>query len=914
MKEWGFEVRSFKRIGLVLMVALVLALAMPLAVPGEVGATTTFISYVETSGALSNFNIGYPAAQYYVAQTFVTSATDYWSITGATLYVCKGGTPTGSIYVSIQDTTNTAPDYKPTGVDLVTASFSVSTVTKTWTSPFDWATCAQAVTVTFNAPLTVYKNHHYALVATNLASSSSNYILWMMNLNDGTKYNGDTDGLQWSVTPQTSSSYSGNSASNHEDIYFDVKGNVVLSGGDTTYTFYADNATAKQSWYSTESAVANWVDAMPGRPGQIQTTDNELWSGFTDLNGLMPGNSTWVVRDGVVGVNISSLPAGTIKSAKVSLYTDNMTNTGAWPTYYAIYQATVSTGSLGINDYQNAYLHGSSKLTTYVAYTSHSIGAWTDYVWDNTKYALITPDANGYIWLSIETFNQGAIQDPGEVWSSPFADLYCRIQFQGVGGGHSNVPKLTITMTNAPPVGTQSLDTNAATTTSAPNGVITSMLWRSPRLLYDNEIPDVDVVGTAGTPLTMKLLDVSGNALDTRVDSIRVDGHYYYQPTLPASYQGLIRVYESGKGFYSTWGYACTTATTTALNTMYALDTKGDAQFSYIIDKFMVTDTQSAMIVHFNNNIDAAVAAVYELRMYRLGLVADQCYGAAFSTLIGTSGYFQDSKSANNQWTINKRFAIFALSPTNTYDGLLLTLARSNGSSDMGFYQPVIYNTDLAYELTKSNSGWWYLGKASDGVVETLSVSGQVGALNISCGDMSRVVSNLNHVNVDIYKVGAVANSLGNTGGQLVGNSNNFSLVVPAVAGAYYARVTLSMVGTTFTYVRDLPFTVGGSVAVPGGADPASTTKDLLQRMKDTLASFGMDNPTGRYVALMLVMFLLFIIFHKDEKLRLILPLVALGLWILLGWVEMWLTALLALGAGVTIWQLVRHKAAGGRE
>jgi hypothetical protein len=95
--------------------------------------------------------------------------------------------------------------------------------------------------------------------------------------------------------------------------------------------------------------------------------------------------------------------------------------------------------------------------------------------------------------------------------------------------------------------------------------------------------------------------------------------------------------------------------------------------------------------------------------------------------------------------------------------------------------------------------------------------------------------------------------------------------------------------------------------------DPPPVPFDPVGGIDRWLARFGLNNEGGHWMLLLVLMGASFAIFYKiNAVLRVVFPLVIFAIAIAVGWVSIWIVILLALGAGVTAFTILRKQVAGG--
>lgn len=102
------------------------------------------------------------------------------------------------------------------------------------------------------------------------------------------------------------------------------------------------------------------------------------------------------------------------------------------------------------------------------------------------------------------------------------------------------------------------------------------------------------------------------------------------------------------------------------------------------------------------------------------------------------------------------------------------------------------------------------------------------------------------------------------------------------------------------------------SCVVEEGIDPGDEPLDPIGGVDEWLSGIGLANEGGHWLIMLVVMGATFGIFRKSRVLKVVFPLCWLGFFMAVGWIAIWIVVLLALGAGVTAFSLLRKQAAGG--
>jgi len=86
------------------------------------------------------------------------------------------------------------------------------------------------------------------------------------------------------------------------------------------------------------------------------------------------------------------------------------------------------------------------------------------------------------------------------------------------------------------------------------------------------------------------------------------------------------------------------------------------------------------------------------------------------------------------------------------------------------------------------------------------------------------------------------------------------------------------------------------------------TVKQIDDSIEDTMEILGLLNNTGKWIVMIVFMVVAYYIFRKNKFLSVVGPIVVLGIGMALGWIQVWFLVLIALGAGLTVYQLLSKK------
>ena len=607
--------------------------------------------------------------------------------------------------------------------------------------------------------------------------------------------------------------------------------------------------------------------------------------------------------------NITTLTGATSVTIRLKLSGKTNTHPTATPTW-SLFKVTMPLqdgygGAIDSRDFDN--INSTTRVTSEVAgYNEYNVGDWIDfpiYV-DNWDDVLLISQNWAYVGLVESTYDWHDMT-PG--WSS---DAVFEFEFYR----HETYPGQLIVEYPANVQERKPTTRTNAATDNETTGYETAdnITWDTPRAAYADEALNFIINGDSGEAIDLKLMDVSNNILASHIDSIRVDGKYYYSADVPDSTVGFVRLVETNNNIYSLWGY---------INPAVSSSQEPDYIYSASTDypqytkpfKTYVVQAGDVMTVHWQTRLTAAETDNASLRLWYVGDNTTIMYNELLSDM-ADDYYYNES---DNDHMITWRYAVFTMDDTGQgfedYDEMIIDLDRVYGWETSGFYQPVIFEDALNEEVTTTHSCYWYLADANnDGLRCSLDAGTYTAGNNMNirfyAGDASKVKTELNFLRVLL--INAAGTTIDQVDGVVTGEQTNLVLQAPMGNGTYTARFTLTKANKTFTYIKDVTF------VVIGGIEEAEEPfiDNIVEGFEAWLDNWGLNNQAGHWLVLLVVMVLLFIIAYKSEILRVALPLVAMATAIGFGWIDVWVIILLALGAGLSLFALFRKKVQGGGE
>lgn len=683
--------------------------------------------------------------------------------------------------------------------------------------------------------------------------------------------------------------------------YLFMMGSVdVYGSGTSELEIYVTNES-KEGWADHGSSFEPWSTCVNSDNGRMYLTGGYTESTVGWMSGTVHENE-WQLYEGLLGFNTANLTEGVeIASAYIELYVESKVNQGGWPAYFSLYKGTPGEDfTWDSEDWDNAYDVGAHRVGHVEDYDDIGTGeyhrfdildSWLDYVSD--------ADENEYVWFYVATTNHMLNYAPD--WEGLVKAL--NIQYHAYNNTYR--PRLVIEYIQDTLERELEVPENDPVDPDPdPSAVADNVTWESPRCSYADEGMYLRINGDSGASISVQLVDDDGNVLDDFENSIRTDGDYDYNPDLPDSWFGWVRVLELNFNLSSEWGYVMPVPDADqAGNTLYAVNTEYP-QYNFLFSRYL-TFENDMFVVHWKTNIQDGESGNHTLEIWgNSDNETSVMFSSNFTAL--NDNYFK--ANSDNDHLSHWRYMIFTPNIEGagfeTYDDLVYDLDQNYSISTAGYLHAVILDTSANSTLADSHSCYWYIPDIQDGLIFQLNSveykqSGDI-ELKIQVGSACKILDNLSSLKVQIIDdTGAVISTNYES---YTSGLNEYIITAPAATGNYEVRFTFSG-DSTWSYIHDRPFKVSVKGALTGG--------DVADAIDNWISNLGMDNPAGYWIVTMLGMILLFLLAYKSALMRIVLPLGLLGFMIIQNYLDAWIIILLALGAGITLFGLFRKKIQG---
>lgn len=691
------------------------------------------------------------------------------------------------------------------------------------------------------------------------------------------------------------------------------KNKPVYSAGANSTTITASFNTTHARQMGFDVAIYSW--------NQIMETDTAPWSqnGSYAISLLHSAGVGYAYYSQFMAFDLSSLDGTDITAVTLKAHLTSSALAGQefeWANQYlSFYLWENDNLFLEETDYGTSYNQGSYKpgrsINLYWVYYWNLEG---DYWWeidfgDNAVDDLLSMvDDNGFLWVEMAftaRHNGGAPTS-----SAGINFVTC------TSGAGANAPKLEIDyIDNRITRETKKYTNGAVHPASTGNETADNITWVSPRCAFSDELLVWAVYGDYGANITLRAVDEHGTLIDSKTDSIRDNGFFCWDVDPPESFSGWVRCYEDNNSLKSTWGRVEPYPPDSSEPLTVFAEDMTYPQYNYGIEKYYVYKN-GLMYIFWETNVTTGEFSSYYLSVLKNGRVSvSPIWQMTFQNL--NDNYFEPEYSENDYLTA-VRYII--ASPKvdqagfNTYDGLVVNMVTDYSLGSSGFIPAIVWDGSNP-AIAECHSAYWYIKQSS--VVEGLDIRlGNTPRTNrdveciIEVGQYSRVGDYLSNIQIDfIDNSGSVINSVS---GAVDYGVNKIDIVAPDTSGDYEIRFTLydDTNSPYYSYVYDLPchvYSIGEDEDEEMEADPSVIIDNFGEKIEEMLGRFGLNNTAGRWLVILVLMAIFFIIFYKSKLLRVLVPCLVLGFGFLMEWMEQWLVILIVMFVGLGLWGLINY-------
>lgn len=318
------------------------------------------------------------------------------------------------------------------------------------------------------------------------------------------------------------------------------------------------------------------------------------------------GVNTYRVKHSILKFNMTSAPdISLINAMRIKMYCIQKSVYNA-PTfqapYFSIYDTTARlNGVISTDDNDNFNdLQVRNRLTNYYYWDDLTLNNWITFTVNPTDWAtILSPSSSNNTFIDLVTEQHALDNIPAGTWSAgggyqayfySTATQICSIDIDYALAAevpnfdyHENAPVDNVTM------GDEVADNITLSTLSC---------------MYANENLEYDIEGDSGAPIVLRLVNSSGSTIVSLTDSIRTNGHYYWQiDSLPETYAGFVQAKENTYGLTSPWVSVQPQVDASQENlNIYSVTTEYP-QYTKPFDTYVV-GRGGLMYVHWKTNID----------------------------------------------------------------------------------------------------------------------------------------------------------------------------------------------------------------------------------------------------------------------------------------------------------------------
>lgn len=641
----------------------------------------------------------------------------------------------------------------------------------------------------------------------------------------------------------------------------------------------------------------------------VQTAvGNTLYSDANDtgFSTSSLSNKFTTLNRGFVGFNTSTLPANvSITSVKMYLYCDAKTYTFTSENpYVTIYHSPQGEdNTITTADFPDNYTYNNPLSTGYYL-NSFSTGNWYEFdVYNNTDdltyFDKEHSNAWGYTWVGLDFY--GDTNNVQPAWESV---KHAQVGFAPASGA-SLKPYLEISYYESVLERDADTHTNSSLNPSPTgNETATSILWSTPRAGYADEDILINVYGDSGADISLQLIDNTNTVIALHDDEVRDDGVYQWIISLPNDYFGFVRPVEVNNNLIGDYGYIMPSPSSTQEVYTTAYDTSYP-QYLYNFNKYNKT-VNDIMAIHWKSNVQEDELSDNSFKIFLNG-TQTPVYSSTLQDMADNYYLIDTLGDSDNTFMVSSRF--FLCTPYesgtgfNDYDGLIYNLNQGSVLANYGYYHPIIQDTTTNTTVTDVHSAYWFIPTLNDGILSGLSnyypKASTTFNLSIQVGSNCKASTYLPGLSIAVMDSNGTDNISSQYSSFIVGN-NTYTITAPSTSGNY--RIRFNMYGDdTYVYTHDIPFTVT-ALSVVTTTPSSGTMVNPITEFGNWFSEKGYFSQEWKYLILIIIMVILYYVARKSKCMRVILPCIPLVIWIVLGWVEIWLVSLIAISAALGIW------------
>ena len=482
-------------------------------------------------------------------------------------------------------------------------------------------------------------------------------------------------------------------------------------------------------------------------------------------------------------------------------------------------------------------------------------------------------------------------------WAGSNAASYIKVD-TAYGGGYE--PELVVEYTTGNSSRTVATNTNAGEGGSGND--LTEINWMTPRCIWDDETPGFEILGEAGCPFRAKVTNGALTIAEITGQTIKTDGTYYWYPDIQGYSGNKLRceATETTAGhtdtILSTWGWSESYVDAGACESWSKYMEQKESSWRRSEKDYRIGGPAEVLKFYWASNMVEGDIADCELDLRQAGATQRSIYNSTIADLLDNYYLCED---ADNDNLISSRYILASMGDvTDTLDGLIIDLDNSLVNANKGIYYLNISQLD-DYKLD-AVSGYLYMAQNELSITESYEGEGdyQVAIDNsVNIGFQA----NLSAISLEI-KEGELSRQ---TTDDTLDSSAKIIMAHWLGEGDWNLLLTLSKTGENFEYRRLWDATQGPGGEEGGGGGGFPMPGDWWD---------WLTTGVGRWVLLILCIALEALMFHKHKEVVVILACCLLAVWIVLEWVDLWLVVLLALGAGLSVWAMLRRKTQGGNE
>jgi len=433
-------------------------------------------------------------------------------------------------------------------------------------------------------------------------------------------------------------------------------------------------------------------------------------------------------------------------------------------------------------------------------------------------------------------------------------------------------------------------------------GSIDAVSWLTPRCAWNDEQAGFRIEGDAGEGFTAKMIGADDVILDEITDTIRTNDYFYWYPALEG-YTGKFKCAVTSASVNSTWGWSEQFRDAGTMRTFAMQLENEDTSWATDIDTYQVHVADTIMAWYWLSGITEDELSTTTLTIRQGGARENDIFSEYLDDLVTD---YMECEDSCNYFMVASRYILAAMGEVeDDLDGLILNLDNPLVGVSKGYYYARIYKTGEG--LLIPVSAYWYVDECDlitcppscDLAIYIIEGSYAVGA------SVPVMILNNMDLNFDDRFKNVTLSVVDNSDAPVQGVINIEQYVITIIRPANAITLLLTISTTLDDYVHHSYLTLSAEGAEPPVIPPIPGLPGGWGDAWDWFIDL-FSSTWGHWLLMLFLMVIVALIFYRKHRtVTVILCLGIIGFGVVIGWIDVWLVALLGILAGLIIWKLL---------